>query len=55
MTHKVENFRKCLSGFLDGTEGRFVTKFGENRLLRSLRKVAWITTKNKLAIREYSS
>jgi len=29
------------------TKLRFVTKFGENRLLRSCRKVLWITTQKK--------
>jgi len=33
------------------TEIRFVTKFGENRPLRSCRKVAWFSKQKKLALR----
>jgi len=33
------------------TELHFVAKFGENRILRSCRKVAWITTQIKLGLR----
>ena len=41
-------FSKMSFGLRDGTpELRFVTKFGENRLLRSCRKVLWITTQKK--------
>jgi len=44
------NFRKCLRILRRDTELRCVTKFGENRPLRSCRKVLWIITPKKLRL-----
>jgi len=51
MTPKVKIFELSFRIPQRDTEIRFVTNFGENRLLQSCRKVAWfIKPKKKLAL-----
>jgi len=47
MTPKVKTFENVFPDSATDTELRFVTKFGENRPLRSCRKVAWFTKQTK--------
>ena len=46
MIHKVKISKMSFRIPRRDTELRFVTKFGENRPLRSSRKVLWITAQN---------
>jgi len=50
MTPKVKTFENVFPDSATDTELRFVTKFGENRPLRSCRKVAWFTKQKKLRL-----
>jgi len=55
MTPKVKIFKNVFLDSSTGHQTRFVTKFGENELLRSCRKVAWITTHKKTLVPRDSS